>query len=333
MFYYNIAFDFENNNEFLCYYTIENRNNSIYSFTRATTKQKLGTFLIEFLNTDFRKRKNFDSFVTKYSFIDLYAKLLFKEFNEKDIFSFKFTNEELQNLLDKMYKKCSEDFIEFGEIFRDIANTKSRYKLLSNLLKTESPKKSEIFDIKAYNISTKDYWQQLEEFSDLFDDICVDFQMLDFIEIYEKNNITNEIPYSFRSKDFLNIIYLSFKHIECYKHPILQCENCKKLFIPDSAHDIKYCNNIFKNSKTCKQLAPELKYQKTLKADPVLQKYRSRYQAIQRLSRENPEKHQALYEYYKVEGKKMKSEYLSKVITAKKFENWIDSTKLKKKEV
>ena len=46
MFYYNIAFDFENNNEFLCYYTIENRNNSIYSFTRATTKQKLGTFLI-----------------------------------------------------------------------------------------------------------------------------------------------------------------------------------------------------------------------------------------------------------------------------------------------
>ena len=153
MFYYNISFDFENNNEFLCYYTIENR--------------KPGTFLIEFLNTDFRKRKNFDSFVTKYSFIDLYAKLLSKEFNEKDIFSFKFTNEELQNLLDNMYKKYSEDFIEFGEIFKDIANTKSRYKLLSNLLKTESPKESEIFDIKAYNISTKDYWQQLEEFSDV----------------------------------------------------------------------------------------------------------------------------------------------------------------------
>lgn len=128
------------------------------------------------------------------------------------------------------------------------------------------------------------------------------------------------------------LLYLSFKHIECYKHPILQCENCKRLFIPDSAHDIKYCNNIFKNNKTCKQLAPELKYQKTLKADPVLQKYRSRYQAIQRLARENPEKHQALYEYYKVEGKKIKNEYLSKVITAKEFENWIDSTKLKKKE-
>ena len=29
----------------------------------------------------------------------------------------------------------------------------------------------------------------------------------------------------------------------------------------------------------------------------------------------------------------MKSEYLSKIITAKKFENWIDSTKLKKKEI
>lgn len=332
MFYYNIAFDFENKNEFLCYYTIENIDNNIYSFTQATTKQELGSFLIDFLNTDFRKRKNFDSFVTKYSFIDLYAKLLSKELSEKDIFSFKFTNEELQNLLDKMYKKYSEDFIVFGEIFKDIANTKSRYKLLSNLSKNEISKKFETFDIKAYNLSTKDYWQQLEEYSDLFDDICVDFRMIDFIWLYEKNNITNEIPYSFRSKDFLNIIYLSFKHIECYKHPILQCENCKKLFIPDSAHDIKYCNNIFKNNKTCKQLAPELKYQKTLKADPVLQKYRSRYQAIQRLARENPEKHQSLYEYYKFEGKKIKNNYLNKVITAKEFENWIDNTKLKKKE-
>lgn len=330
MFYYNIAFDFENKNEFLCYYTIENRKNDIYSFPRATTKQELGSFLIEFLNTDFRKRKNFDNFVKKYSFIDLYAKLVSKELSERDIFSFKFTNEELQNLLDKMYKKYSEDFIVFGEIFKDIANAKSRYKLLSNLSKNENHKESETFDIKAYNLSTKDYWQQLEEYSDFFDDICVDFRMIDFIGLYEQNNITNEIPYSFKSKDFLNIIYLSFKHIECYKHPILQCENCKKLFIPDSAHDIKYCNNLFKNNKTCKQLAPELKYQKTLKSDPVLQKYRSRYQAIQRLARENPEKHQALYEYYKVEGKKMKNEYLSKVITAKEFEDWIDNTKIRK---
>lgn len=330
MFYYNIGFDFENKNEFLCYYTTKNRNNNIYSFTQATTKQELGSFLIEFLNTDFRKRKNFDSFVTKYSFIDLYAKLLSKEFNEKSIFSFKFTNKELQNLLDNMYEKYSEDFIVFGEIFRDIANTKSRYKLLSNLSRSENSKHSETFDIKAYNLSTTDYWQQLEEYSDLFDDICVDFRMIDFTGLYEQNNITNEIPYSFKSKDILNIIYLSFKHIECYKHPILQCENCKKLFIPDSAHDIKYCNNIFKNNKTCKQLAPELKYQKTLKADPVLQKYRSRYQAIQRLARENPEKHQALYEYYKVEGKKNKNEYLNKVITAKEFENWIDNTKIRK---
>lgn len=332
MFYYNIAFDFENKNEFLCYYTIENRNNNIYSFTQATTKQELGSFLIEFLNTDFSKRKNFDSFVTKYSFIDLYAKLLSKEFNEKSVFSFKFTNEELQNLLDNMHEKYSEDFIVFGEIFRDIANAKSRYKLLSNLSRSENSKVAETFDIKAYNLSTKDYWQQLKEYSDLFDDICVDFRMIDFTGLYEQNNITNEIPYSFRSKDFLNIIYLSFKHIECYKHPILQCENCKKLFIPVSAHDIKYCNNIFKNNKTCKQLAPELKYQKTLKADPVLQKYRSRYQAIQRLARENPEKYQSLYEYYKVEGKKIKNNYLNKVITAKEFENWIDNTKLKKKE-
>lgn len=156
--------------------------------------------------------------------------------------------------------------------------------------------------------------------------------MLDFYNLDGNKLFSDDVPYSFRSTDALNIIYLSFKHIECYKHPILQCQNRKNLFIPDSAHDVKYCNEIFKNNKTCKQLAPELKYQKTLKDDPVLQKYRSRYQAIQRLARENPEKHQALYEYYKVEGKKMKKKYLDKVITAKEFEKWINSTEIKNKD-
>ena len=197
--YYNIAFDFKNKNEFLYYYTMEENYNNTYSFTTTSTKQKLGSFLVEFLNTNFRKRKNFNNFVKKYSFIDLYAKLLAKELNDMDIYSFKFTKEEIQYSLDKMYKKYSEDFIVFGEIFRDIANTKSRYKLLSNLSKDENPNEAEIFDIKAYNMSTKDYWEQLEEFSDLFDSIYVDFHMIDFGRIYQKNNITNEIPYSFRS--------------------------------------------------------------------------------------------------------------------------------------
>ena len=331
--YYNIAFDFANKKEYFYHFTIKSFEEGIYYFGTNVVEQKLGSFLLEFLNTNFRKKKNFDNFVTKYCFIDLYSKVLHKKLYPPDIVSLKLSKKDLTEALNKIYKMYSEDFIEFSEIFRDIANTKSRYKHLSALDKIDDPKSSEIFDIKAYNFSTKDYWKELEEYSDLFDSVYIDFHMIDFWGIFDTEKpFSDDIPYSFRSRDVLNIIYLSFKQIECYKHPILQCENCKNLFVPDSAHDIKYCNEIFKNNKTCRQLAPDLKYKKTLEDDPLLQKYRSRYQAIQRLARENPEKHQALYEYYKVEGPKIRKKYLDKVITAQEFEDWIDSTKIKNRK-
>lgn len=332
--YYNIAFDFVNKKEYFYHFTMKSFDEGIYSFGKNVVEQKLGSFLLEFLNTNFRKKKNFDNFVTKYCFIDLYSKVLRKKLYTPDIVSLKLSKKDLTEALNKIYKMYSEEFIEFSEVFRDIANTKSRYKFISALDKIDDPKSSEIFDIKAYNFSTKDYWKELKEFSDLFDSVYIDFYMLDFWGIFDTEKpFSDDIPYSFRSRDVLNIIYLSFKQIECYKHPILQCENCKNLFVPDSAHDIKYCNEIFKNNKTCKQLAPKIKFQKTLEDDPLLQKYRSRYQAVQRLAKNNPEKHQALFEYYKSEGQKMRKKYLDKVITAKQFEDWIDSTKIKNKNI
>lgn len=326
--YYNIAFDFDNKKEYFYHFTIKSFDEGIYCFCRNVVEQKLGSFLLEFLNTNFRKKKNFDNFVTKYCFIDLYSKVIRKKLYASDIASLELSKKDLTEALSKIHKMYSKDFIEFSEIFRGIANTKTLYKVLSNHLKLDNPKDAEIADIKAYNFPTKDYWKELEEYSDLFDSVYIDFEMLDFWGIFDTEKpFSDDIPYSFRSRDVLNIIYLSFKQIECYKHPILQCQNCKNLFVPESAHDIKYCNEIFKNNKTCRQLAPDLKYKKTLEDDPLLQKYRSRYQAVQKLARDNPEKHKALFEYYKVEGQKMRKKYVDKVITAKEFEDWIDGTK------
>lgn len=330
MFYYNIAFDFENKKEYFYYYTMEIFNNGFYHPSQNVVEQKLGGFLLEFLNTNFRKRKNFDNFVIKYCFVDLYSKLLRRRLYATDVAHLKLSEEDFKETLNKIYKKYSKDFIEFSEVFRDIANTKTIYKTLSNHLKIDNPKDAEFVDIKSYNLTTKDYWKQLAEYSELFDSVYIDFDMLDFYDLNYNKMFSDNIPYSFRSRDALNIIYLSFKHIECYKHPILQCQNCKKLFIPDSAHDIKYCNEIFKNNKTCKQLAPDIAYQKILKEDPLLKKYRSRYQSLQKQSSENPGKYGELYENYKKEGKKVRQNYINGIISAKEFENWINCMKIRK---
>lgn len=51
------------------------------------------------------------------------------------------------------------------------------------------------------------------------------------------------------------------------------CKNCGKLFFPHSRSDEIYCNHIFRNGKTCKQLGYEMK----IKADNIMKEYRRIY--------------------------------------------------------
>jgi len=51
------------------------------------------------------------------------------------------------------------------------------------------------------------------------------------------------------------------------------CKNCGKYFLPISRSDEIYCDNIFKNGKTCKQLGYEIK----VKNDEILNAYRTIY--------------------------------------------------------
>ena len=86
---------------------------------------------------------------------------------------------------------------------------------------------------------------------------------------------------------------------------------------------------IYINNKTCKSLAPELIYKQKLEQNPLLKKYRSRYQSLQKAATLNPEKNSKKYEDYKKIGAIKKNEYLTGNLTAKEFEEWINTTKIK----
>ena len=51
--------------------------------------------------------------------------------------------------------------------------------------------------------------------------------------------------------DWINVCDLGF--------PIKQCSNCSRFFIPDKRSDEIYCNRIYRNGKTCKELGYSLK--------------------------------------------------------------------------
>ena len=126
-----------------------------------------------------------------------------------------------------------------------------------------------------------------------------------------------------------NFYYIEF--ISDKRHVIKQCKNCGRYFIPKNLRDIKYCNNIFKNNKTCKELGKQISYKKSLKDDELLDMYRKRYLSLaSSVSHYGTEKAIEKFENYKKDGAIMKKKYLNKEINEKDFEEWIKKSKKNK---
>jgi len=56
---------------------------------------------------------------------------------------------------------------------------------------------------------------------------------------------------------------------------INQCENCGMYFLPTKRADEIYCNNVYKNNRTCRELG----YENKLRSDELLKAYRKAYKA------------------------------------------------------
>lgn len=52
---------------------------------------------------------------------------------------------------------------------------------------------------------------------------------------------------------------------------VCECENCNRLFVPKTKKKTLYCDRVFKDGKTCKQIGPMLKYKEQYENDLVLQ--------------------------------------------------------------
>lgn len=83
---------------------------------------------------------------------------------------------------------------------------------------------------------------------------------LKFIDKYQMDTSRTAIKF-----DFISIL----KHNKSIK----KCENCGKFFIPTIRSDEIYCDNIFKNNKTCKQIGYEIK----VNNDKFMKVYRTAY--------------------------------------------------------
>ena len=74
---------------------------------------------------------------------------------------------------------------------------------------------------------------------------------------FDKDDFGIIMTYSLH--DIISMLALDWINALNLRIPIKQCENCKKFFIPEKRSDEIYCNRVYKNGKTCKELGYSLK--------------------------------------------------------------------------
>lgn len=327
---YNIAFDMNNKTEWLNHYSIEKKKGFVFESVNKCTIRPICSFLLEFINMDIDNEIDEINFMAKYCLEDLLIKVSknsktdISKFYKKN--KFYITSKSLYDLFPKLESIFDEDFEYYQYLFIDFLTgaynaTPVEFDRLS------SERRVTFLDSNP----EEEYYDNLSLLNHRIDDLKLDFAMDDFYYFHKDLNLPKHVPYSFQTNDYLNLLFISYKNILSLDSniKIKKCANCNKYFIPKTMHDTKYCDEIFKDNKTCKEIGRELAYKESLAKEPLLKAYRSRYQTLSKQASER-EKHE-MYEYFKKEGPAMRKKFINGEINSNEFQNWINSTKIRKK--
>ena len=178
----------------------------------------------------------------------------------------------------------------------------------------------QIEDIKYYLLNGKFRYDSIFSAADFevnnFQEITVNFGLNDTLTtpiiLYTVKDL-----YSMLSLDLINIKYRNI--------PIKQCENCKKFFIPNKRSDEIYCDRIYRNGKTCKELG----YSTKISEDPfkaAFTKARKTQHARIRYNKHIKDYRQKHYEPWLSAASKAR-DYFSKKGDINSFLKWLDEHK------
>ena len=142
-----------------------------------------------------------------------------------------------------------------------------------------------------------------------------------------KNFQIKNYMYSFSS--LLSAYYFCVLYFVENNIPIKTCKNCGRYFIPENRVSSVYCNRIFENNKTCKEVGANNAYKEKLKKDEINLLYRKTLSAKKMLANRNPDIPMYLekYEAWKSEANQFKQDIKSGKKTQEQFKQWLENTK------
>lgn len=164
----------------------------------------------------------------------------------------------------------------------------------------------------------------------------IDFSTFEWISDYHFNareDVTQKLakkdivnaPFFYECEDILQALIIELSVLAHNNIEIKKCKNCGKYFVPGSRSDELFCDNIFENNKTCKEIGYFKVKQKAIHENEVLRMYRNVYQKLLLRVRRNPDnvKYARDFESFKDDNIKKRNALERNRITEEEYLEWL----------
>lgn len=322
-----IIFDFKNLKEYISSYTLEKIDDKKIRVTSTyPRKENIGTFLLEFMNTDFYDPIDLSIFVKNYLFV--YLLTIYDNNIIEDITNYSIVIEKskLQDFYDWIYDNYSVDFAMLQINLERIFNNSYYNDILkiTNILDEDYDKIEKLaYEEKSHSA--------INELLVENNSTIINYDLNTFFI----NNIPENLStsYTFSSNSVDNFLYCIVKElISSIKNVKFErCQNCGCWFINTTNKEQKYCDLIFENNMTCNEIAKNERASKNEKDDIYLQKCRKRYKNLHKqVSIGASEKVEKLFEFFKEEYPIYQEKYKEGFISGEELLEWLECMKINK---
>ncbi len=288
---------------------------------------RIGTLLCNFLNCDFRVIESIKNFIQDYS-LTLFAEITKMEFKNT------YTANEYEKLINELVEKSGDKLESIKENFISDVNYLFNINQLKEIkdltplqrfyvltMSKNSSKRLSYFENDKLNITLGDL-SRLNTPLNIIDEN----QAIEIAKV-NKDRIL-PIPYTFESNDICQLLIIELQEIVCMdKFEIKKCKNCGKYFVPEKRTDELYCNNIYEDSRTCKEIGSSFKVkQKMINNDDDLRTYRNVYQKLLLRTRRNPVnlQYEKEFENFKEDNRKMRDKFDKGKVTYEEYVEWLN---------
>lgn len=316
------AVDMKNNVEILIDFPIkiDKKNMELYLDSKyKISKKNLGTFLSDFLNTNFNDYNDFSEFYSEYGQLLIETNTLNKDY-KVNIEEINYVKDFIIQVQEKNKKKCillqkQVDIILDYCLFnptKDAANFEPIKRMY--VLKRISP---------ALTILNENYFESYKTI--LFSSFLgkTEKEMYNFLS--NKRNKIEELDLLV-PKSLSQILYHSILAVLKNNVHLKICKNCNKYFVTKNSK-INYCDRISPNyyKKTCRQVGRNNSFNVSKQNDKALNYYHKVYSRKAMMKYRNPDiiQYEKSFNKYKNSGRKKREKYMAGLLSEEDFIKWI----------